>query len=464
VQEHVMNDATGTPLAVLLARAGMSPPQLAGDINRWLERHGLGARRIHPTAPYSWVRKDYKPYEPVPAAVAAVLSERLGELVTVADLWPGRAASCAAATAVSGLDGFRCPGDAVEALAGLIAGTPQITPSAGPDLAAAVNETTTAAVAVARHHGGGAVVSHAGLMAGHVAEMRRLDDRHGGGGLNLRYITGQLRVALDLARGPGGADAGHQLLTVIADLAQLSGWASWDSCLDGIAQRYLLLSQYLASAAGEHGRAANAVGMLSYASAFAGHGDSAIRIASAAEYLCPPVPLLRARISGRMATAYAVAGDTAGFRAAAGASLGHLDRHGAGPAPSYLYYLQPEQLLSEQGQALVVLAARSQTGRTRLLREAVDLLAPISGRGARPQYPRSALLHGAFLARAYLLSGDLDAAVEAVRAALTRLPDVQSARGTAYLRELRRDLVRRQRARPVAAFLPELDAILGHDR
>ncbi|MGD0609242.1 MAG: hypothetical protein ABSA53_37390 [Streptosporangiaceae bacterium] len=47
---------------------------------------------------------------------------------------------------------------------------------------------------------------------------------------------------------------------------------------------------------------------------------------------------------------------------------------------------------------------------------------------------------------------------------MTRLPDVESARDTAYLRELRRDMGRRQRARPVAAFLPELDAILGHDR
>src|SRR5438270_135012 len=97
----------------------------------------------------------------------------------------------------------------------------------------------------------------------------------------------------------------------------------------------------------------------------------------------------------------------------------------------------------------------------RLLREAVSLLAPISGPGARPDYPRSALLHGVFLARAQLLSGDLDAAVEATRAALARLTEVQSMRGITYLKALRPELARHERATIVSEFLPEFDMALS---
>ena len=37
-----MDDGNGTPMAALLPRAGMSPPQLARDINHWLGNRGLG--------------------------------------------------------------------------------------------------------------------------------------------------------------------------------------------------------------------------------------------------------------------------------------------------------------------------------------------------------------------------------------------------------------------------------------
>ena len=113
-----------------------------------------------------------------------------------------------------------------------------------------------------------------------------------------------------------------------------------------------------------------------------------------------------------------------------------LHGRGSGDAPSFLYYLAPEQLAAEAGQGLVVLAEGTTANRGRLLSEAIEALsgavsvlaAPDPAQGG-PAYPRSALLHTTFLARAYLLRGELAEAVTAMRVGLDLLAQVQSPRG-----------------------------------
>ncbi|WP_051752790.1 hypothetical protein [Streptosporangium amethystogenes] len=264
------------------------------------------------------------------------------------------------------------------------------------------------------------------------ASLRKLDDQHGGGALSLRYITSELRNVLDLVQCADYEPAvGHQLLTIVADLAQLVGWVHFDAQRPGAAERYLLLSERIARGLGELGRAANAIGMLAYISAF----------------------------TGRVATAAASAGDLSTFRQAAEKARQLLDS--AEVAPTYLYYLEPDQLTAETGQALVVLGEQMTVYRKPLLNEAIGLLSPISAVGARPDYPRSALLHGTFLTHAHLLRGDMEAAVDAGRAALTRLDEVQSVRALTYLRRLRPAFAHRSRSPKVAAFLPHLDTALA---
>jgi hypothetical protein len=141
-----------------------------------------------------------------------------------------------------------------------------------------------------------------------------------------------------------------------------------------------------------------------------------------------------------------------------------LQRHAIRDAPSFLYYLTPVQLSAEAGQALVVLAERTTASRNRLLSEAIEALsgavtalaAPGIG-GSGPAYPRSALLHTTFLARACLLHGDLEQAVTAMRTGLGLLTQVQSPRGRSYLQGLRPAIARRSRSPVVRAFLDEFD-------
>ncbi len=468
---------TDRSLAELLRLADWGPRQWVAAINARLSSQGRDRLRLDPTAAYSWVQRDFRPRTPIPDLAAAVLSERLGFTLTPAELWPRHPQpDRPRRDAADGLDTITCADDLVRELTNLntVAATPQdpIGAASGVDLTAAVLDQLRGAVLVARNRAGHDYVlpEQVDLISTHVAALRRLDDRHGGGALSLRYVTAELRSVLDLLEYANfQPKVGRQLLTVVADLAQLLGWLHFDSSRYGPAERYLLLSVGVCRTLGAPDRAANAIGMLSYVSAFAGHGPQAVRLAEAATREAGRGnPILRARLLGREATAAAADGDLARFRYSSQEAASLLHQHGTGQAPSFLYYLAPQQLAAETGQGLVVLAQRASASRDRLLTEAIDTLtgavADLAAPGTRTgdtAYPRSALLHTTFLARAHLLRGDLTEAVAAMRTGLGLLTQVQSPRGRDYLRGLRPALARRSRSPIIREFLPDFDEALS---
>lgn len=463
-------------LADTLHEAGWGARDLARAVNEWLSTRGQGHLRLDPTAPYAWLRKGYCPRQPIPTVVAAVLSQQLGRPISAADLWPGRAEDRGVQAATDDLREVRTVAGSLQALADLgAAGAPEtqgLLAASGADLMAAVADGLHVVedkrgprrpCGLGRVPGGRVTSAQVEVIAAHVGALRRLDDQHGGGALNLAYTAGELRAVLDLRASIDPATPlGRRLTGVVVDLAQLLGWVWFDAGRDGEAERYLLLAARLARSVGERGRMVNAVGMLAYVSAFAGHGTEAVRIAGAAFEAVPArSPLLRARILGRQATSAAANGDLPSFRSSAAEARGLLAAAVPGHLPDYLYYLEPAQLIAENGQALVTIGARRDDQAPALLSEAVDQLTPISGIGERPDYPRSALLHASFLAEAHLRLGNLPEAVAAARAAIARLETVQSGRGRAYLAGLRPAFARRNRSPLVADLLPELDAALS---
>lgn len=55
----------------------------------------------------------------------------------------------------------------------------------------------------------------------HIAELRRLDDRAGGGAASLRYVRAELRAVLDVVRySSDNPHAGRELLTATAELCR----------------------------------------------------------------------------------------------------------------------------------------------------------------------------------------------------------------------------------------------------
>lgn len=453
------------------------PRQLVNAINARLSRQGRGKYRLDPTAGYPWVKRGFRPRPPIPEVAAAVLSEQLGFAVTAQQLWPGHNdGGDPACDAADDLTDVVCVDDLIYRLSSLsataTASRSRFVGASGADLNAAVLDQLRGAVFTPRDHAYRERVlpEQVELISAHVAALRRLDDRHGGGALSLRYVTAELRSVVDLFQYANyEPTVGRQLLTTIADLAQLLGWLQFDSGRYGPAERYLLLSLGVCRSLGADGRSANVIGMLSYVSAFAGHGGQALHLAEAATRESRKTdPILRARLLGREATAAAATGDLARFRRSSEEAMRLMVERQRQELPPFLYYMTTEQLAAETGQGLAVLAERCTSSRERLLAEAIDTLRPAvsavtpSAQSPLPAtYTRSALLHTTFLARAYLLHGDLIEAVTSMRAAAGLLSQVQSPRGRAYLRSLRPALTRRLRSPVVAEFLPEFDEALS---
>ncbi|MGH4014764.1 MAG: hypothetical protein ACRDSL_12725 [Pseudonocardiaceae bacterium] len=238
------------------------------------------------------------------------------------------------------------------------------------------------------------------VIRSHIAELRRLDDRAGGGAVSLRYVRAELRAVLDLLRHASfDATVGQQLLAAAAELCQLAGWMWFDGGDGGRSQRTFLLGIRLARAAKDGDVLANMLGMLAYITAHSGEPRQALRLAEHASTLARHRgPMLRCRIAGRLATAHVAAGDIYGYRAAADAARTQLADSPPGEAPQFLYYLSDSQLRAESGQALVHLAERNPAHCRGLLDEAVAHLIPLTAADLRQDYQRSALLHGCYLA------------------------------------------------------------------
>jgi hypothetical protein len=460
-----------------LDRLKWTPRELAHAINSWLEVRGRANERIHPTTPYHWVSKGFCPYAPYPQIVAEVLSTALGHRITAHDLWPGKAAPATGGSRTAAGD-LAAPWDAADVVTQLS----ELARAHPDETATASGHELVIPALDGIMHTPGAAVGPVGadrvrpalmrLITRHIAELRLLDDRAGGGALNLRYVNNELNTVLDLLRNAAcEADVRERLLLATADLAQLSGWMYWDAGSHGTGQRYLLLAIRAARVAAESPtlelrtvateNATNALGMLAYQSAQAGQAADAVRLAEAAAGLGRSAsPATRARLAGRLATAHAAAGDVHAFRSAADEARRHLDNRRQGDEPPFLYYLNADQLAAEAGQALVGLALRNPSGSAKLLNEAIDRLNPLTSTGLRAEYQRSALLHGCYLVQAHLRQHDLEAAVAATRKATERLAGVQSVRCHTLIKQLRRTFARRARNPYVADLLPELDAAL----
>lgn len=442
---------TDAGVHALLSEAGWTPRQWGTEINRLLVGRGRERDRIHPTGPYHWVKFGRPPKDSALAVVAAeALSIRLGRQVSMSCLWSGNTDDrTVVAPATEGLLG-KVSGEVV--LAGLAQLTSEcgvFLPAQAVQLLTAVHDGTRApSLAQLGVSGGDRLLPPMlPVIHNHIIELRRLDDRTGGGAVSLRYVRAELRAVLDLLRhATFDAEVGHQLLAAAAELCQLAAWMWFDGGDTGRSQRAFILGIRLARAAEDVDVLANMIGMLSYITAHSGEPQHALRLAEHANTLARHCgPLLRCRIAGRLATAYAAAGDLYGYRTAAESARAQLVDCPAGEAPGFLYYLSDSQLRAESGQALVDLAEHNPAHRRGLLTEAVDHLIPLTTADLCQDYQRSALLHGCYLAQAHLEARDIESAAQATCTALTRLPAVQSRRCVALLTRLRASFARRRR-------------------
>lgn len=409
-----MNDTS--VLATCLARLSWPPERLAREINR---RCGSGT--ISSKAPYNWL-KGSCPRRRLPYIIAKILSDHLGEPVTVEALWPEHFPSTAPP--------FR-PVPAQQRLA-----TPVQRPAVLDPLTASVDWLLAdgALPPPSRSRGDEVPGVAIEMLTVRIQQLRQLDDS-GSSGLVLDWALQDLQWAERLAaKYSYDASTGRRLHRIIAELGQLTAWLTADQGMDELSNSRFLSALGAARAAGDRPLAAYIISCMSYRAGWAGRAEEALRLIRIARKgsAQEDMGIGQALLATREARAHASLGDEAACQRAL-EDAAELSRTGRPSAePPWAYWLTPAVMVADAGRAWLELG-RPKRAEEHLTR-GIDML--------QGSQPRNLLLHSASLADARLARCELDGAAEAATDALTLAENVSSQRAHARLMALRRRFVR----------------------
>ncbi|GAB2610953.1 hypothetical protein GCM10027168_49810 [Streptomyces capparidis] len=418
----------GSRLADCLARLTWSPERLAREINR---RWGPGT--ISSKAPYNWL-KGSCPRGGLPRKVADLLTEHLGEHVTVETLWPKHfTARPAPGAGTAGEAPPEGPGTG-RASADAPPPHPAATPPAEHMIMAALDWLVhPEADPPSRRRGAEVPPEVLELLDARLHQLRRLDDGCDSP-LVLDWTLHDLRWALRLATESAyDEEAGVRLHRTVAELAQLAGWLAADAGLPDRSRHCFLTALRAARCAGDRPLAAYVISCMSYRAAWEGHGQEALRLIHIARMGAPQreMGIAGALLATRQARAYASLGDTGGCRRALDEAAELTPDRRPAEAP-WAYWLTPGVMVADAGRAWLELgnAERAEP----LLARGIAML----GDGQ----PRNTLLHQASLAHARLARRDVDGAAAVTEQALALAERVTSSRVNARLTALRRHFLR----------------------
>ncbi|MDI2132659.1 MFS transporter [Yinghuangia seranimata] len=426
-------------LGDLLVKAGVSNAGLARRVNDLGAASGL-TLRYDKTSVARWVGKGMTPQGPVPHLIAAVLAERLGRPVPLEEI---------------GLEesgptdpdlGLSFPRDLAEAVVKatdlwrhdhvnrreFLTGTFAVTAFATP----LARWLITPADALAEHRGTDRRVGQTDVakLREAAAEARRWDSKYGGGDWRAGMVPECLRVeAAPLLRGSYQDPVGRQLFGASAELSRLAGWMAFDTGQHEIAQRYYIQALRLARAAADVPLGGYVLATMSLQATYRGHPQAAVDLAQAAVERNRGIATTK--VTGFLhlveARAHARAGDAQACARSLNAAETHLERaRGGDDDPEWIDFFSYDRLCADGAECYRDLGLPEQTRRF--------TATALAGRSEA--FVRSHGLRLAVGAQADLAAGDLDAACGGGMRALAVAQRVQSARTTAYVRDLVGDL------------------------
>lgn len=330
-------------LASLLAEVGWSPYDLARAVNKILD----GSRRIHMTTTFSWRDKGVVPRGSLPSLVAGLLSEALGRTVDEHEIWPGLPSSSSVHKPSDyDLDG---PWSCREGLR-LFASRPTFSANtvrqhfaiSGAELISVADRWRGAAAELLpeRRNGSGVVNQELiSYLESDVVALRRLDDGHGGS-LVQQTSSHQLALATSLlVESQYSAEIGRALASVVAQLAQLTGWLNFDQGNHGEAQRSYLLALRAAALSADHALGAMILSALAAQQTWRQRPlDVVALIDIAVKGLAGrATPRVGAILAIRQARAFAAAGDECVATGQMRRAEQMLDRSGTDDVPIWAY-------------------------------------------------------------------------------------------------------------------------------
>lgn len=164
-----------------------------------------------------------------------------------------------------------------------------------------------------------------------------------------------------------GPSAERALLQVVAELAQVAGWAAMDSNRHAEAQRFHVMALRAAEAAGDREFGAYVLCMLAFDATLAGQHEQAIMILDTAGQGIRnhASRTVQAMVAGWQARAYAGAGDRVAFERTLARASSLYERAQPGEAPPWAYWMVDPGRLAENARSWALVGDG---------RRAVDLL------------------------------------------------------------------------------------------
>ncbi|MFG2054516.1 helix-turn-helix domain-containing protein [Micromonospora sp. NPDC048930] len=250
-----------------------------------------------------------------------------------------------------------------------------------------------------------------GRLAERTARLRRLDNYLGGGDTRQAYAAEVESTSRLIRDGSYSEAVGRQLLAILAEQAQLAGWAAFDAGAQRNAHRLYRTSLAAARDVDDPALAGNALALLAYQQLTL--GDRAVDLASAAcdAASAAATPGVRGLLHLRAAWAHAVSGDADTADRHLGVGTACLAEHDDRPEPDWVYWVD-----QTEGQ---IMTGRCWTALHRPVR-AIPVLEQVLA-SFDDTYARDKALYLSWLADAYLDANEVekacDIAVTAVRLA-----------------------------------------------
>ncbi|RNG20373.1 XRE family transcriptional regulator [Streptomyces botrytidirepellens] len=280
------------------------------------------------------------------------------------------------------------------------------------------------------------------------ARLRRLDDVLGGGDTYRVYLGEYQATKTMLREGSYTEETGRALLSVLSEQAQQAGWAAFDAGRHAEATSLYEDSHQVATEAGDTALAGNALAFLAYQRLSRDPTvgiDIAVQSCGTAGPDAPPG--VRALLYGRLAWAYAAAGDADETERALGAAESALSEDDGTPQPDWAAW---------DGNGLQIMAGRCWTELRRPLR-AVPVLEDFLSR-YDDTHARDKSLYLSWLADSYLTAGEIEEAASATGRALELSAGVASVRPRQRLAPIFQQLRSHRDLPPVAEVLEKARA------
>ncbi|GAA1301172.1 helix-turn-helix transcriptional regulator [Saccharothrix xinjiangensis] len=280
------------------------------------------------------------------------------------------------------------------------------------------------------------------------ARLRRLDDYLGGADTVHLYAT-ELAATTKLVRDASCTAAVRKACAaVIAEQAQLAGWAAFDAGMHDVAKRYHTTGFTAAREAEDPVLAGNALSFLAYQQVAVGKPDVETDAASYATAECRATPKVRALLLDRMAWTHAVAGQADAADRALAEAAEVVRRQDDRPEPDWVFWVDEDEIK--------IMAGRCWTQLRRPLR-AVPVLADVLSRYG-DTHARDKAMYLTSLAHAYLDAREVEQAAAVTEHAVRLAGGVGSVRPVEKIQEVVRRL-KPHRSSPAVAEAIESAAL-----